>query len=48
MKLQGHGGGEVLDHAEESIGEPGEPAHAHPHREVLTLGASTARQTRAQ
>ena len=34
---EGAGGGEVLDLAGERIGEPGEPAHPHPHGEVLTL-----------
>jgi hypothetical protein len=32
-----HGGLVVLDLLAESIGQPSEPPHAHPHREVLAL-----------
>lgn len=36
-EVQRHGVGVVLDLLRERICEPGEPAHVHPHREVLPL-----------
>ncbi len=36
-EVQRHRVGVVLDLLAEPVGQPGEPAHPHPHREVLTL-----------
>ena len=37
LEVQGDGRRVVLDLLAEGIGQAGEPAHSHPHREVLAL-----------
>lgn len=39
-EMQGQGVFEVLDLLREGVGQSGEPAHLHPHREVLPLGVT--------